>query len=437
MSLRNFSRLFHGLTFIFVVLLTHPSDAGNPITARSGHTSTVLLNGKVLVAGGYQASKGIRVSKRLSSAELYDPATDTWSSTGSLSTPRVEFTATLLQNGKVLVAGGGENDPLDSAELYDPATGTWSLTGKLIQARSYHAAALLKNGTVLVVGGENRGNLSTAELYDPVTGSWSPTGSLNVARSFHAATRLLNGKVLVAGGYAGGTSAELYDPATGTWSLTGELSTSYYWHTATLLPISGKVLFVGSHWFDTIRTTELYDPITGKWSLTGSLNVGRVYHASILLSGDKVLVMGGYDNPSSTFYDSVELYQPDSETWTFVSNLKTPRLNSATTLQNGKVLVVGTEINSTNPIDELYKARIRLPKITAASKSGKKLFVFGKNFEPGAVILINGKEQKTEINDQNTLIATKSGKKVKAGKKLQVRNLNSTLSKEFTFTDQL
>jgi WD40 repeat protein len=136
-----------------------------------------------------------------------------FSSTGSLATARWAHTATLLPNGKVLVAGGdGSSDYLASAELYDPASGKWTATGSLATAREYHTATLLPNGKVLVAGGYNgSGYLASAELYDPASGKWTATGSLATAREYHTATLLPNGQVLVAGGNNGGNlaSAEL------------------------------------------------------------------------------------------------------------------------------------------------------------------------------------------------------------------------------------
>jgi len=171
----------------------------------------------VLVAGG-EGSSGF-----LSSAELYDPATGSWSTTSGLGTPRFNHTATLLPSGKVMVAGGRLGSPdspsyISSAELYDPATGSWSSTGSLGTARKFHTATLLPSGKVLVAGGEgSSGSLNSAELYDPATGSWSSTGRLDTARSSHTATLLPSGKVLVAGGFGSSdflSRAELYDPAT-------------------------------------------------------------------------------------------------------------------------------------------------------------------------------------------------------------------------------
>src|SRR5207247_7555756 len=168
-------------------------------TGRQFHTATLLPNGKVLVAGG---NNGFRTLK---SAELYDPATGIWSGTADLNTDRSDQTATLFPNGKVLVAGGGSCGPppqscfaLNSAELYDPATGTWTSTGNLNTARDGHTATLLQNGKVLIVSGDKNSN--SAELYDAATGTWSPTGSLNLSRHAYTATLLPNGKVLVTGG---------------------------------------------------------------------------------------------------------------------------------------------------------------------------------------------------------------------------------------------
>src|SRR5438552_3990491 len=185
------------------------------------------------------------------SSTLAQAEAGTWSSADSMHDPRDGHTATLLSNGKLLIAGGcaGENGNslgLASAELYNPATGTWTLTGSMTTARVGPTATLLPGGAVLVAGGidvDQQILLGSAELYNPTTGSWTVTGSLNIARHLHTATLLPGGKILVVGGSGRDASAELYDPATGTWTLTGSMTTARVEHTATLLA-SGKVLVV-------------------------------------------------------------------------------------------------------------------------------------------------------------------------------------------------
>ena len=288
------------------------SRTGNLVDQRQLHTATLLPDGtpragKVLVAGG--SDKGAGTSK--TSAELYDPATGTWSPTGSLSQERDTHTATLLPDGKVLVAGGDDKGvPLSSAELYDPATGTWTPTGSMSQARDSHTATLLPNGKVLVVGGRGAaGPLSSAELYDPAMRTWSGTGSMAQARSLFAATLLLDGTVLVEGGSDGATAlsaAELYDPAAGTWSQTGAMSGARDAHTATLLA-DGRVLAAGGIAERDLPSDELYDPATRTWSQTGSLIQARDEHTATLLADGRVLAVGGLNGKRAL--SSAELFR--------------------------------------------------------------------------------------------------------------------------------
>jgi hypothetical protein len=189
------------------------SPTGSMTVGRAGATATLLSDGRVLVAGGGNAG---------ASAELYDPATGTFSQTGSMTTARVGASATLLANGRVLVAGGGGDanagEPLASAELYDPATGTFSPTGSMVSAHSGQFATRMPDGRVLIAGGEtNRAtdllmwaSSTSAELYDPTTGKFSQTGSMTTAHG-GTATLLADGRVLVVGGYRL-ASAELFRP---------------------------------------------------------------------------------------------------------------------------------------------------------------------------------------------------------------------------------
>jgi hypothetical protein len=273
---------------------------GSMNDARQGHTATLLTNGKVLVAGG---NSGNII---LASAELYDPGTGMWSSTGSMNIRRRYFTATLLANGKVLVAGGETqpNPPFTTtAELYDPSTGMWSFTGNMNMARNSHTATLLTNGKVLVTGGlEAFGPLTaSAELYDPNTGMWSFTGSMSAARQGHTATLLATGMVLVTGGKGLSglplSSAELYDPAAGTWSLTGSMLHVREFHSATLLA-NGMVLVAGGKGIQhgkpiANRFAELYNPTTRTWASAGLMNSAHYFHTATRV-GSKVLVAGGF-----------------------------------------------------------------------------------------------------------------------------------------------
>jgi N-acetylneuraminic acid mutarotase len=336
------------------------SPTGGLSKGRSGHTGTLLPNGSVLVVGG------CCIGETSASAELYDFAARTWSSTGRLDVlPFWGGTATLLPNGKVLVVGGVNTDKrpiyFGLGDLYDPATGMWSPTGRLGTPRYGATATLLASGKVLVAGGQGApvndqmpetGVLASAELYDPAAGTWSPTGSLLTVRAGHTATLLPNGKVLVIGG---GTSAELYDPDAGIWSTTGSLSEIRSGHTATLLS-NGKVLVVGGyHRPEDLATAELYDPATGTWSLTGILSVGRSNHTATVLSSGEVLVAGG-GNAFGT-HSSAEVYDPVAGTWAITSSLSIGRLgHSATLLANGTILVSGGVSNdgSYTPSAELY-----------------------------------------------------------------------------------
>jgi ribosomal protein S10 len=227
--------------------------------ARTDPTSTLLQNGMVLVAGGEQPGVASFVGPSLASTEIYDPAVGTWNPTGNMQTARSDHTATLLPTGKVLVAGGDQFDSatytstsLASAEVYDPAAGIWTATGSMNVARDGFTATLLPNGTVLVAGGGaiGIGSSNSAEIYDPVSGAWTPTGSMAIARTGHTATLLANGTVLVTGGDTSGigaeTGAEIYDHSSGTWTATGSLNLARAGHSATLLP-DGTVLAAGGY----------------------------------------------------------------------------------------------------------------------------------------------------------------------------------------------
>ncbi len=328
--------------------------AGSLNIPRFYHAATLLKNDKVLIVGGESFSGSTFTV--LASAELYDPSTGKWSFTGSMHVARYNQTATQLNNGEVLVAGGQDsnNNPLASAELYNPVTGKWSMTGNMNNVRFSHVAQRLQNGQVLVAGGEDKGNsaIASAELYNPSTGKWSQTSSMNIARKDFTATQLRNGPVLVAGGQGNFTnalaSAELYNPSTGKWSLTGSMNQIRLGHTATDLN-NGQILVAGGEYWSNkgyaiaLASAELYNPAIGKWSFTGNMNNLHAHHTATLLNNGQVLVAGNVAQS--------ELYDSKTAKWSLTGSMNYAReLYTATRLNNGQVLAVGGQGNSSTPI---------------------------------------------------------------------------------------
>ena len=309
---------------------------------RAAHTATLLQNGKVLIVGGVDNN-----GTELSTAEIYDPATGTWMATGGMLQERRDHSATMLMNGKVLVAGGRPAVMvpgaayIDSSELYDPAKGTWKATGRMNSGHSWHRATLLANGKVLVTGGSGQGtfSVSSAELYDPATERWTITTSMGSPRWGHTSTLLPDGKVLVAGGWSGTnfSGSEIYDPASAEWSTTGLMYDGRYGHTATLLSNGTVLVAGGSPWGDP-EACEIYEPTSRHWNKTGSVvNMGWIDSAQLLPNG-KVIVTG---EAAAYRYNSM-LYDPGSGIWASTSSMNFDReASSATLLPNGRVLVAG------------------------------------------------------------------------------------------------
>ncbi|WP_437661602.1 kelch repeat-containing protein [Sorangium sp. So ce1182] len=317
--------------------------AGAMAVARSrGHTATPLADGRILVVGG----EGLDT---MTSAELYDPVTDSWAATGPMSNAPYHHTATLLRDGRVLVAGGSGDGGgyLDSAELYDPAADRWTAAAPMSNVRYHHTATLLNDGRVLIAGGSGDGGsyLDSAELYDPVTDRWTVAASMADGRYYHTATLLNDGRALVIGGAGEGgrsfNAVELYDPVTDSWMVAAPMSDGRYYHTATLLD-DGQV-FVAGGYGDVIlglASAERYDPISNNWMEAAPMIDARYHHTATLLGDGRILVAGGgeFSEPLA----SAELFDATTNTWSSVPSLNVPRSShAAARLQGERLLVIG------------------------------------------------------------------------------------------------
>ncbi len=352
------------------------NPTGSMSIGRFSFTATILQNGKVLVAGGDTPGEIVT-----NTANLYDPTTGVFTSTGNMAKPRVGFSATRLSNGKVLAAGGATDTEgaTNTAEIYDPATGTWSTTGSMKQGRQQHSAVLLRDGTVLVSGGNiDRtpctdvcvNTIAESEIYNPSNGQWKAVGDMTIPRSFFTTTLLSNGKALAVGGR----------------------------------------IHTGPDYFDykAIAWVDLYDPATRKWSATGTMSISREDHSAVLLNNGKVLVTGGTTvDFNGVTVASAELYDPATGTWATTGNMLQGRERfTATLLQNDKVLVAGGDyydgVNAGFLTEcELYDPILGTWSATASMTTPR--------FGAQAVLLRNGKVLEaggeTDFTDTPTALA--------------------------------
>lgn len=327
-----------------------------PHVGRWMHQSVLLDNGKVLSAGGWLAG-GIPAATN--TAELFDPIAQTWTLTGSMNIGRTGFAMVKLPNGNVLAAGGNPSHP--QAEVYDVATGTWSLTLNSPPIRGNSPTATLMNdGKVLLVGGFDysavNGMAPQAWKYDPATNSWSPDANLVFSRSGHRANLLSGGELLVTGGSRNGIHYEALDfselYSSGHFGDGGPLSEGRMGHTATSLS-NGDVLVVGGSGFyggsfHPATTAEIRSP--GGWwrTLPPSVPHAGGHTANRLWNGWVAVIGGNHDGTTPTTY--IELYDPTNRTWMPTASLVYPRQShTATTLLDGRVLVDGGNFWTTIP----------------------------------------------------------------------------------------
>ena len=345
------------LRFLFAALLScaftlHASAPGSStagsVTAgpsmlepRSGHSATLLPDGKVLIAGGMRRNQDF-----YKSTELYDPAKGKFERAGDMTMARVGHAAVLLPSGKVLIAGGWIGQGCtDSAELYDPATRRFTPIAKMTNRRGNPSATLLGDGDVLIAGGgdhDSPGGISSAELFHSATLSFQAIGPMHYGRISHTATLLKDGRVLIVGGRGEtlATVAELYDPKTKKFSETGRLLTARYKHTAGLLP-DGRVLIAGGSderdWHGKLSSTEIYDPATGKFSSAAALNDARfkLPDTAEALNNGEVIIAGGSRE--------VEIFDPSSGRFKIAARQMHDQRHfmTETKLKDGSVLLAG------------------------------------------------------------------------------------------------
>jgi galactose oxidase-like protein len=361
-----------GVTETPPVFLTNPQ--GNRVealamtTARANAAAIRLRDGRVLLCGGTATGE---VGGVLSSAELYDPGARTFTTTGSMTVPRAGQTITMLRNGRVLLTGGVQNagfrSQLSSAEIYDPAAGTFSATGSMSVPREGHTATMLRDGRVLIAGGSDNGihTLDSAEIYDPSSGTFRRTGHLHQPRVAHVAALLGTGKVLIAGGGRGGMpggyisydTAEMYDPSTRSFSAMRAHMKSDRVGAAAVKLNDGRVLIVGGKSgrvvtsrhrnlssLTPLNTAEIFDPESGTFIRTGDMSAPHYLATATMLDNGDVLVVGGWTirGPLVVGMRDAEVYQPETNRFVSVGQTNVPRLtNTATLLNDGEVLIAG------------------------------------------------------------------------------------------------
>ena len=350
---------------------------------RYGHTVTLLPNGKVLIAGGYNNDH------TLSKAEIFDPATGEIVATRDMKAARMQHTATLLADGRVLITGGRSGTAtVNSAEIYDPSSNSFKTGTARVQGRVGHSATLLPSGKVLIAGGTNDNTyLPAAEIYDPSTESVTATAPVAAARTGHTATLFPNGKVVLVGGmqhtsYVG--TVEVYDPVSGAFSAVPGIESSRYSHSTTLLEDGRLLIAGGRNGNGILRDAQIFDPATSTITAAGGLFSERDDHTATLMPDGTVLIAGGRDGKG--YLNSAELFYPEEGSFVPTANMTSVRdISSAILLPNGRVLVAGgwngssaacsTEVFDPEPVNTRYRLHLN----TTGPGEGKVTFLPGQS----------------------------------------------------------
>lgn len=322
------------------------------VQPRKAYVSVQLPDGQILVTGG------VRLFENVSSTELFDPASRTWTQSGDLSIGRTDAAAVVLQDGRVMVLGGENRDhldPLASTEIWDPATGQWSAGPHMNEARTGHTATVLEDGRVFVFGGKTAyPDLAarTAEIFDPSTGRWREFSTRHIARD-HTATRVPDGTVIITGGYMKRSILQ-FDPSAETIRLVGRMNTARDHHTATL--VGDELIIVGgtSSHFDSLASTEVIDLSTFDSMLAGDLVKARTQHAAAVLPSGDVAVFGGDDGDHRGILE-VDVLDPQTKEWSLGAPLYADFEGFAIHDFEGELLLVGGQVSGLGAPSLLYR----------------------------------------------------------------------------------
>ena len=325
---------------------------------RAAHSATVLRDGRVLIAGGMEQAEGEEINT--ASAELFDPSTKTFAPAAAMNQRRAGHTATLLPSGDVLIAGGfDEGVALQSVEIFRSSTATFERVGDMLEQRDRHSSTLLNDGTVLIVGGnKNVGNNSilTAELFDPAKGIFVSAGSMWSPRSAHTATLLHNGTVLIAGG-----SAKRFD--------------------------------------EVLNTAEIYDPDEKTFKRIADMNSTRHKHAATLLPDGNVLLTGGSDDARAMGgrENTAEIYDPSLKTFRLTGAMVKSRFKLTTAvvgLGNGHVVVAGD-----GAYVEVYNSQTKSYGTASGKLSDALMYATAVMLKDGSVLIAGGYDEDMEISE--------------------------------------